>query len=408
MGQFETRTIEEVTDVLIDYRGKTPPKTKSGVKLITAKVIKDGSIIDGNHEYISGNYYDAWMRRGLPQQWDILITTEAPLGEVAQLRTPERVALAQRVILLRGKSELIDQNYYYQALKSPFAQKELQSRASGATVAGIRQTELLKVKIPYYPLPIQKRISSILSAYDDLIENNTRRIQILEGMARGIYREWFIEKRFPNHAAYANEALPEGWQEKKLGEIAEEQRRTIQPKQVDENTPYIGLEHMPRRSIALAEWGTASDVSSTKMQFARGEILFGKIRPYFHKVGVAPVDGICSSDIIVIAPIAPEYFAVTLACVSSDEFVQHATQTSQGTKMPRANWELLTKYPIFVPPSSLFEKFNQTIMDIVSQIQNLVMRNRNLRRTRDLLLPKLVSGEMDVSQIEIDAETTEP
>ena len=80
MPPFATKTIEEVTDVLIDYRGKTPRKTSAGVKLITAKVIKDGFVRDGDHEYIAEEEYDAWMRRGLPQPWDILVTTEAPLG----------------------------------------------------------------------------------------------------------------------------------------------------------------------------------------------------------------------------------------------------------------------------------------------------------------------------------------
>src|SRR5579883_1331308 len=94
---FPMKTIRDVTEVLIDYRGKTPTKTSTGVRLITAKVIKDGFIVEGEHEYIAEDDYDGWMRRGLPRQWDILITTEAPLGEVAQLRSPERVALAQRV-----------------------------------------------------------------------------------------------------------------------------------------------------------------------------------------------------------------------------------------------------------------------------------------------------------------------
>ena len=153
MPPFATKTIEEVTDVLIDYRGKTPRKTSAGIKLITAKVIKDGFIRGGDHEYIAEEEYDAWMRRGLPQPWDILVTTEAPLGEVAQLRTSERIALAQRVILLRGNPEIIDQGYYFQAMKSPFVQSELKARSTGTTVLGIKQSELRQVRIPYYPSP---------------------------------------------------------------------------------------------------------------------------------------------------------------------------------------------------------------------------------------------------------------
>src|SRR5690606_38458517 len=108
---------------------KTPEKTSCGVKLVTAKVIKGGRILDENHEFIAEETYTSWMRRGLPKQWDILITTEAPLGEVAQLRTREKVALAQRVILLRGNAKLIDQGFLFQALKSPFVQAELSARA---------------------------------------------------------------------------------------------------------------------------------------------------------------------------------------------------------------------------------------------------------------------------------------
>src|SRR4051794_13136472 len=114
---METRTIEEVTERLIDYRGKTPEKSASGVRLITAKVIKGGRILDEPAEFISDGSYDSWMRRGLPMQHDVLITTEAPLGEVARLRMPDRIALAQRVILLRGKPDIIDQTYYFYALQ---------------------------------------------------------------------------------------------------------------------------------------------------------------------------------------------------------------------------------------------------------------------------------------------------
>ena len=258
--------------------------------------------------------------------------------------------------------------------------------------------------MPLPPLPTQRKIAAILSAYDDLIEVNTRRIALLEEMARGLYREWFVRFRFPGHEGVrmvesAVGLVPEGWEVKALGDIAREVRRGVQPGQIDPETPYFGLEHLPRKSIALAEWGTASQVQSTKLAFKKGEILFGKIRPYFHKVGVAPVDGVCSSDTIVIVPKAPEYFAIVLGCVSSEEFVTYATTTSQGTKMPRTSWEVLVKYPVVVPPESLLRQYNELVQDIVASIQNMVFRNRNLRRTRDLLLPRLVAGEVGVGGV---------
>lgn len=196
--------------------------------------------------------------------------------------------------------------------------------------------------------------------------------------------------------------IPQGWEVKTLGDLAQEVRRGVNPGEIEPNTPYIGLEHLPRRSIALSDWGTANQVQSTKLAFKKGEILFGKIRPYFHKVGVAPVDGVCSSDAIVILPRESECFSLVLGCVSSDDFVNHATQTSQGTKMPRANWDVLIKYPVVLPPAPLLSCFDGIVRDIVGQIQNMIFRNRNLRSTRDLLLPKLVSGEVAITELDIE------
>jgi len=222
--QIDYKTVEEVTKNIIDYRGKTPPKTNTGVRLITAKVIKNGRILDNKQEYIAEDYYYTWMRRGLPKQWDILLTTEAPLGEVAQIRNKEKIALAQRIILLRGNPEIINQQYYFQAIKSPFVQEGLKKRATGTTVSGIKQSELRKVKIPVPSLPTQHKIAGILSAYDDLIENKTRRIQILEEMAQRIYREWFVHFKFPGHEnvkMVKSELgmIPEGWRVKKIEDI---------------------------------------------------------------------------------------------------------------------------------------------------------------------------------------------
>lgn len=265
---------------------------------------------------------------------------------------------------------------------------------------------LLPVRFP--PLPTQRRIASILSAYDDLIENNTRRIAILEEMAQSLYREWFVHFRYPGHehvplVASPLGPVPEGWEVKQLGQLATESRRSTTPDEISPETPYVGLEHIPRRSIALSEWGQASSIQSTKLRFRKGEILFGKIRPYFHKVAVAPLDGVCSTDAIVISALDPVLYALVLSCVFSEAFVDYATQTSQGTKMPRANWNVLVKYDVAVPPCQLLARFNEIIQDVVAEIKCLVMKTRNLRSTRDLLLPKLIAGEVRTN-CELDEE----
>jgi type I restriction enzyme S subunit len=398
--------IGEISAAIIDYRGKTPPKSTQGVKLLTAKVIKDGGIDETRLEYISEETYTWWMRRGFPRQWDILLTTEAPLGETALLRSAEPIALAQRVILLRGNPTLVDQLYLFAALRSPIVQDRLRQRATGTTVLGIKQRELRMVQIPLPPLDIQRKIAAILSPFDDLIENNTRRIKLVEEMAQRIYREWFIDFRYPGHedVPLVDSTLgpiPEGWRWKELGEIAAEARLAVDPGSVDPATPYVGLEHMPQRSIAIAGWGLAADAGSQKYQFKAGDVLFGKIRPYFHKVVVPPVDGICSTDAIVIRSRTPWLSGLVLAVVSSDAFVDEAVQTSQGTKMPRANWNVLERYPVPFPPLVLIESFGSFMDDTVAVIHRLVMSNRSLGAIRDLLLPRLIAGEIDVSDLDI-------
>ena len=165
----------------IDYRGKTPKKTLSGVPLITAKIVKNGTINPPN-EFIDPDEYNNWMTRGFPEKGDVVLTTEAPLGEVAQLRD-SHVALAQRIILLRGKQGILDNTYLKYFLLSSDGQNRLKARETGTTVTGIKSSELQEVLIPILPFPIQKKVAQILSNIDEKIYYNTQINQNLECIA---------------------------------------------------------------------------------------------------------------------------------------------------------------------------------------------------------------------------------
>ena len=183
-----------------------------------------------------------------------------------------------------------------------------------------------------------------------------------------------------------------------FGEIAENPRRGAKPDDVLPDTPYIGLEHMPRKSISLGDWASASEVISNKFRFERGEILFGKLRPYFHKVGVAVVDGVCSTDILVIRPKHPTWYGLVLFHASSDSFISHTIASSDGTKMPRTNWSDMARFEIAIPPINLGRRFNQIIEPMVDKIRANILAARTLAALRDTLLPKLLSGELRVPE----------
>lgn len=246
-------------------------------------------------------------------------------------------------------------------------------------------------------LSAQQRIAALLSAYDDLIENNQRRIKLLEEAARLLYREWFVALRFPGHERVkVVDGLPQGWMRAQLDGICQEVKDLVHPSEVEPTSPYLSMEHMPSRSICLGVWETANKVGSTKAKFMANDVLFGKIRPYFHKVGIAQVSGITSTDVIVMRAKLPKFLSLLAMIVSADEFVGHAVTTSNGTKMPRANWQVLRKWPILVPPEQLMADYAAKTLPIFNQIKMLSLQTRLSREARDTLLPRLMSGALAV------------
>ena len=280
---------------------------------------------------------------------------------------------------------------------------------------------------PLPPLPEQRAIAHILGTLDDKIELNRRMSETLEAMARALFKAWFVDfepvraklegrwqrgQSLPGLPAHLYDLfpdrlvdselgeIPEGWKVGTLGNVAENPRRSVQPNSIPPDTPYIALEHMPRRCIALSDWGTAEGIESNKFEFRKGEILFGKLRPYFHKVGVAPVDGVCSTDIVVVCPRTPHWFAFVLCVVSSDDFVEFTNAGSTGTKMPRTSWADMARYEIALPPDALAQAFNAIVRRQVDRLIAAVHESRTLAALRDALLPKLISGEIRVKDAE--------
>ena len=311
---------------------------------------------------------------------------------------PEKFWASDNTLVVFPASERFDTKFLFYLLTDA----KLSRYAGGAAQPLVTQTVLKQAEVTVPALLVQRHIAGILSAYDDLIENNQRRIKVLETMARALYREWFVEFRFPGHERLPRVAsplgdIPQGWEVKKVGDIAENIRRNVPKGTLDVPRPYVGLEHIPRRSLALDAWEMTTELGSNKLKFRKGEVIFGKIRPYFHKVSVSPFDGVCSADTIVIRARRPEDYAFMVACVSSDAFVAHASATANGSKMPRANWDVLENYEVVIPQGEVIRHFSALLVGILAQEQTLMFQIHNLRRTRDLLLPRLLSGQVTLT-----------
>ena len=188
---WQEKPLEDCMGAIIDYRGKTPKKTSSGIPLITAKIVKNGAI-QSVTEFIAEEDYESWMRRGMPQPGDVVMTTEAPLGEVAQLDN-RKVALAQRIITLRGKKNFLDNRFLKYLISSQYVQHQLDGRGTGTTVRGIKQSELRRVNLRFPTYLEQKAIAHILGSLDDKMELNRQMNETLEKMAQALFKSWFVD-----------------------------------------------------------------------------------------------------------------------------------------------------------------------------------------------------------------------
>lgn len=206
MAGWQTKTLGEVCR-FIDYRGKTPEKTDSGLRFITAKNVKMGYVQESPMEFVAPETYDAWMTRGIPKVGDVLFTTEAPLANVAQLDTDEKVVFAQRIIILQPKHASLDGTYLKYYLLSDSAQELIHAKGTGATVKGIKASLLKTVPVSYPPLPEQKRIVGILDeAFDSIATAKANAEKNLQN-ARAL---------FESHLQAVFSQRGEGWEEKPL------------------------------------------------------------------------------------------------------------------------------------------------------------------------------------------------
>lgn len=188
---WEVFTVEKMLERIIDYRGKTPPKADSGIPLLTAKIIKLGYMLEPD-EFIPEEIYEEWMTRGFPKVGDVLFTTEAPLGNVAQIED-ERVALSQRVLTLQTKSELTNDFLFYLLLHPPI-RLQFEILATGSTVTGIKQSQFRQIKILLPETEEQIRIVSVLRAIDESIQEEEARLSKLQPIKRGLMQDLLTGK----------------------------------------------------------------------------------------------------------------------------------------------------------------------------------------------------------------------
>jgi type I restriction enzyme S subunit len=482
---FEYR-LEDCMDAIIDYRGKTPKKTDSGIPLITAKIIKHGRIQEVK-EFIAETDYESWMRRGIPEPGDIVLTTEAPLGEVAQL-DDRKIALAQRVITLRGKKGLLENDYLKYLLISSDFQHQLDGRGTGTTVKGIKQSELREVLLSFPNISIQRAIAHILKTLDSKVELNQKTNQTLEHMAQALFKSWFVDfdpvfdnafdaglsvDDFPDelqHRAmlrqqHRSEAMQQDSeaimpqtpqstavlqpQNQQATQTESERIRGLFPSEFEQcDDPSVGINgwipkdwraksvsevinvnprtSLPKNSIAkFADMKALPTIGYmvnqiTKKEFSGGakfkqhDILLARITPCLENGKTALVDflndeevGFGSTEFIVLRQKNKLSYSF-IACLARDEnFRKHCIQNMVGSSgRQRVQNSCFDIYLLSVPSNEkIFEKFTDLTKP---NFEKMTINNNEinyLSKIRDTLLPKLISGELQLSEAVQSIET---
>lgn len=395
----ETPTLDEVCKFIVDCLHKTAPTQSSGYPSIRTPNVGRGRLLLDGVNRVSESVYAEWTKRAIPEPGDLILAREAPAGNVAIIKEGQTVCLGQRTVHLRPDQKKVDPDFLCYYLLAPRQQGALLAGETGATAGHVNMRDIRRLKLGTLPtVPEQQRRGQIIAAYDDLIDNNSRRIASLEEAARLLYREWFVHFRFPGYE-HVNviDGIPEGWERRTLGGVVDVVKNSVKPSDFAEHDIHIGLEHIPRRSFTLANWEPAEGLTSGKWRFEEGDILFCKIRPYFHKVGFTMRRGLVSSDALVWRVHNEADWPIVLCATSSDHFVAVASKTvREGSKMPRADWNVIREYVIPKPPRTLLKMFNDTVQAIAEQCKTLALHNRSLAEARDLLLPRLMNGEIAV------------
>lgn len=407
--------------LIIDHRGITPKKLGGswdsvGIPALSAKNIKNGQIINqASVRYISQKLYNRWMPEKLGQG-DILLTSEAPLGELYFLNKKIDYCLSQRLFALRSNSDVLDSQYLYYYLKSSAGQHELMRRISGTAAQGIRQAELRMIEI-FAPVDIQEqcRVVMTLSAFDDKIELNNKISKNLEQTARAIFKEWFVNFKFPGHEKVKMidselGKIPEGWGVKKFGELlklkhghgykseefSDERTNRILVRmgnfketgglQFDGNTKYLKSDVYNKKDQLIP-----NDLVMVLSDITRDGRIIGS-------VGLIPDDNHIYLLNQRVAKIETEekFKLFLFFYFNSKKFKEHCLSRADSATVLNLKSDHIYEIKMAVPDDNILDKFNALVLPIFRKSREIENENQKLAALRDLLLPKLMSGEIRV------------
>lgn len=336
---------------------------------------------------------------------DLIFTAAGTIGQVGIIpkeRKYEKYIISNKQLRLRCNKEKIEPLFAFYWFSSPSMVRYIVGRNSGASIPLINLGILRKLPVPLPPLPIQRRIVSTIESYDDLIENNRRRIQLLEESARLLYKEWFVYLRFPGHEhVKVVDGVPEGWEKAAVPDLIE-----INPSiRVEKGKEiwYVPMSSLSETGMTLNKADFERRTQHTSVKFGNGDVLFPRITPCLENGKTAFVQFLSDNEI---ACGSTEFIVLRGKRVSGEftyclsrtyEFRENAIKSMVGSSgRQRVQTNCFDEFIIGLPPKHLLDQFDEFARHCFHQIKTLEVQNDKLKQARDLLLPRLMNGEIEV------------
>lgn len=413
MSEWQQRVLGEALDVHHGWTFKGEFFAESGELIVlTPGNFKDAGGFkskNGVEKFYRGAFPEKYL---LPERAVVIAMTEQAqglLGSTATIPEAGRYLHNQRIGLLEVTDpNVLDLRFAYHLMNSTDVRRQIQATATGSKVRHTAPGRIRDVVVGLPEVAAQRVVAGILDAIEDLIENNRRRVEVLEEMARAIYREWFVEFRYPGHGDVplvdsARGPIPEGWSYQPLSSIADVNRSSRKPA-IDEVFRYLDISTLAEREIGMLDAIAGSDAPGRARRVVRpGDTVWATVRPNrrAHALVVDPGDDwIASTGLAVLTPItvSPAFlFEATSTAAFSDWLVGRAT----GSAYPAVRAKDFQDALVMIPDAALDSAFDERVSLLHEMSWKLRAENFLLAKLRDLLLPKLVTGHIDVSSLDL-------
>ena len=396
--------LQDVCCFIVDCPHSTVPDEGCGIPLIRTPNIGYGRFnLEGVHR-VAEKVYQARCARAIPQNDDIIFAREAPAGNAAIIKNNEKMCLGQRTVLIRPNPEKVCPDFLVYYLLAPEQQYKLLGTANGATVAHVNLPTIREMNVDNLPpLEIQRKIADVLSAYDDLIENNRKQIKLLEEAAQRLYKEWFIDLRFPGHEITPIiDGIPEGWEKKKLGEWVNTfsgGTPSRKNKEFYQNGSNFWLKTQELTDSFIFETeekitDRAIEYSSAKYIYPNS-IIMAMYGATIGKLGIAATTLTCNQACCVfdLSSDSKKMPYLYLWLKSNRDFF-----ISQGIGSAQSNLSqaMIKNFDIIVPCQGTLSDFSPITTKIFAKILKLQKSVNEAQNARDCLLPKLINSELEV------------